>query len=183
MRKIKENMKLLSCLLWIAVSVGTLFISIVSYTPVSGEKYTYAIQDLLDGTRFSDEVLDNYTGEFYIEIGNWALILLCAMAILAILAALVGVIIMSKQKSLRWPYIMTILGVVGTAIPSIAVFTVVIMSISFFEGTVACGFYPIVTPIAMTICLITVISERRTYKRKLEAAKLAGDLIRPAGNL
>lgn len=183
MKKVKETAWVLSSLLWILISVLSLFVSIISYQGEDGITVTYALQDLIVGDRFSREVLSQYTGEFHLAIGSWALTLLCVLAVAAILAAFVGVIILSKQRPVKWPYIMTLTGVIGTAIPSIAVFIAVIASISYFPGTISCGFYPIITPIAMAICLITVIREHKRIMRAIDSVNRAKDLIKPAGDL
>ena len=179
----KEKVWVLCALLWIIISILSLFVSIISYQGEDGITVTYSLQDLIAGNQFSQEVLSQYTGEFRLEIGSWALTLLCVLAVAAILAAFVGVIILSKQRPVKWPYIMTLSGVIGTAIPSIAVFIAVIASISYFPGTISCGFYPIITPIAMAICLITVIREHKRTMRAIDSVNRAKDLIKPAGDL
>ncbi len=101
MRKGTEHTQLWVALLWIVVSIFSLFIGVISYTSPNGTKTTYALQDLINGERFSKEVLYQYTGSFRLTIGAWVLTLLCALAAAAILSALIGILIMSKQKPVR----------------------------------------------------------------------------------
>lgn len=184
MEKFKEKFKLYIALIWIAASICSLFVSIVYYQPPeSSEKTVYALQDMLDGDRFSREVLSQYTAPVRLNVGNWALVLLCVLAVAAILSALIGIVIMTKQRPVLWPFVMTLIGVIGTAIPAIAVFTAVCLSGSLFRGTITPGFYPIVTPIAMIFCLIIILSERKRIKRAAALVKSSGGLIRPAGDL
>lgn len=183
MKKIKEKVWVLCSLIWITISVSSLFISIISYRGTDGITVTYALQDLLDGDRFSKEVLSQYTGDFRLEIGSWGLTVLCILAVAAIFAASIGILILGNQKPVKWPYIMTLLGLIGTAIPSVAVFVAVIASISYFPGTITCGFYPIITPIAMLICFVTVKREHSRVLRAVKASHNVDNLILPAGDL
>lgn len=180
MSKIKENGKLLIAILWVAASILSLFVSIASYRRPDGTRRVYALQDM---PRFGKEVLSKYTGSFRMHIGPWALVLLCVLAVVAIVCALVGIAIMTKQKPVRWPYILTLTGVIGTAIPAIAVFVAVCLSGSYFPGRMTPGFYPIITPIAMVFCLILVIMERKRILRASDSVKASGGLIRRAGDL
>lgn len=183
MKTKRVNVTLIVAVLWIAVSVISLFIGVISYEPPGGVRTNYTLLNLLDGNRFTKEVLCEYTGSFRISIGTWTLTLLSVLAITAILAALIGVIVLSKQRPTRWPYIMTILGCVGTAIPSILIFAAVMLSRSYFPGNIRCGFYPIVTPIAMAICLWLVVQERRRKRKAKIDLSNAADLLRPGGDL
>lgn len=165
MRKGTEHTQLWVALLWIVVSIFSLFIGVISYTSPNGTKTTYALQDLINGERFSKEVLYQYTGSFRLTIGDWVLTLLCALAAAAILFALIGILIMSKQKPVRWPFVMTVIGSVGTAIPSVAILVASLISASDFPGKITPGFYPILTPMAVVLCLAIVIKERKRIKQ------------------
>lgn len=182
MKKKKGNTGLWLALLWLTISIFSMFIGVVSYTTPDGVKTTYALQDLIGGERFSREVLYQYTGGFKVRIGTWALTLLCILAVGAILSALLGILIMSKQKPVRWPFVMTVIGVVGTAIPAILILVATVVSASSFPGRIAPGFYPIVTPIAVLLCLFLVIKERKRIA-KANAVVRANAFIRPGGDL
>ncbi len=168
-------------ILLVAISVSTMFFGVISYETPDGVRTTYALQDIISGTRFQNEVLNKYTGSVELYLGPWALTVLCVLAVGAVLAALTGILIMSSQKPVRWPYIMTLFGVVGTAIPSLLIIAAVIVSVSWFPGTISCGLYPIVTPFAMLLCLMTVVHERKRVIRAKKAARNAP--IVPAGDL
>ena len=178
----KERARFGVALLWLGIAVVSLWISVVSYTPPGGDKTTYAIQNLIDGETFSEEVLSQYTGSFRVDIGPWALVTLCVLAVAAIAAAIIGILIMSKQRPIRWPFVMTVVGVIGTAIPSLAVFCAVVMSASYFPGVISPGVYPIVTPFATALCLYFVTKERKRIK-KAAAAQKRNAFIYKAGDL
>ena len=180
MKKYKDQVLLFSALGWIALSVVSMFLSVISYTPPDAERTTYALQDIIGGTNFYDQVLSEYTGPILVEIGTWALTALCIMAIVSILAASVGIVILSRQRPTKWPYIMTIIGTVGTAIPSLLILTAVLASLHYYPGKISLGFYPIVTPIAMGLCLWIVVTERR---RTMRALKNRSAYIHRAGDL
>lgn len=178
----KENRWVLIALLWLCISVGSLFVGVISYTPPDGTRVTYAIGDLLRDDRFSQEVLRQYTGSFRLEIAPWVLTALCVLAVCAIAAALIGLLILSKQRSLRWPLVMTAVGAVGTAIPALIVLCASLLSASYFPGTITPGYYPIITPPSVALCLFLVAREQRRIKKAAAAAKenvyihAAGDL-------
>lgn len=181
-RSTEKNM-LWVCLMWIAISVASMFVSVISYTQPNGKMTTYALQDLIDGKTFSTEVLYEYTGDFRLDIDTWALTALCVLGIAAVLAATIGVIILSKQKPTTWPYVMTLVGVVGTAIPSFLIYASVWISRSDFPGEIGFGLYPVITPIAMLLCLVMVIRERKRKLAAHQATINASAWIRPAGDL
>lgn len=170
MKERKKNAGLWIALVWLLLGVFSMFVSVVSYTTPAGVKTRYAIQDLIDGQRFSQEVLRQYTGSFKLEIGSWALTLLCVLAVCAIVSALLGILILSKQRPARWPFVMTVLGVVGTAIPALLILFAALLSASAFPGKIAPGVYPIVTPVAVLLCLLLVTRERKRVARATAAA-------------
>ena len=182
MKKKKGNTWLWLALVWLAISIFSMFIGVVSYTTPAGGKTTYALQDLISGNRFTREVLDQYTGSFKVHIGTWALTLLCILAVGAIVSALLGILTMSKQKPLRWPFVMAVVGVVGTSVPAFLILLATVISASSFPGRIAPGFYPIVTPFAVLLCLFIVISERKRIA-KANADTKANAYIRPGGDL
>ena len=180
MKKYKDQVLLFSVLGWIVLSVASMFLSVISYTPPDAERTTYALQDIIGGTDFYNSVLSEYTGPIPVEIGTWALTALCILAIASILAASVGVVILSRQRPTKWPYIMTLIGTVGTAIPSLLIFASVFVSLHYFPGRIGLGFYPIVTPIAMGLCFWIVVAERH---RTMRALKNQSSYIHRAGDL
>lgn len=170
MKMRKGNAGLWIALLWLLLGILSMFLSVVSYTAPDGEKTRYALQDLIDGQRFSQEVLRQYTGSFKLEIGSWVLTLLCFLAVCAIVAALFGILILSRQRPARWPFVMTVLGVIGTAIPALLILFATLLSASAFPGKIAPGAYPIVTPIAVLLCLLLVTRERKRVARATAVA-------------
>lgn len=182
MGKKKDTIWLWIALFWIVISVISMFIGVISYTTAGGTTKMYAIQNLIDGETFSKEVLREYTGDFVLDVGPWALTALCILAVGAIIAALAGILIMQKQRPVKWPFVMTVIGVIGTAIPALLILYAVIVSVNYFPGKISAGFYPIVTPIAVAFCLYIVIRERKRVL-KANAAIKQNAYIRPAGDL
>lgn len=182
MRKKKDTIWLRLALLWILVSITSMFAGVISYTTADGTTKMYAIQNLMDGQTFSKEVLHEYTGNLVLDIGPWALTALCILGVGAIAAALAGILIMQKQRPVKWPFVMTVIGVIGTAIPALLILYAVIISVNYFPGEISVGFYPIVTPIAVAFCLYIVIRERKRVL-KASAAIKQNAYIHPAGDL
>lgn len=181
MARKKNNLMLWIALVWIVISVLSMFASVVSYSE-NGKTTVYAMQDMIDGQRFSKEVLSKYTGEFVIHIGSWAVTLLCIVSICAIVSSIVGILLLSKQRPVTWPFIMTVAGMIGTSIPALLILIATILSAFDFPGTIIPGFYPIITPIAIAFCLFVVVKERKRVK-KATAQMKASAYIAPAGDL
>ena len=59
----------------------------------------------------------------------------------------------------------------------------VILSADYFPGTLSCGLSPIITPIAMAVCIRVVIRRRNKVLEQLSAEMQAQGLIQPAGDL
>lgn len=178
----RKNLKLWIAFVWIVLSVLSLFVSVVSYAQPGESRKTYALQHLLDGESFSHEVLYQYNGSLKVAIGSWVLTLLCVLGVAAIIAALVGIAVMSKQRPVKWPFVLTLFGVIGTAIPALLILLATLVSIGSFPGTISPGIYPIITPFAVLLCLIIVIQERKRVKLAHQTASRSG-LLRKGGDL
>ena len=72
---------------------------------------------------------------------------------------------------------------VVATIPSILVFLAEILSKNYFPGIFRCGVYPIITPVAMVLFMITVTGKHKLTQAQLRAAEKAKGLIRPGGDL
>ena len=59
----------------------------------------------------------------------------------------------------------------------------VLLSGKYFAGTIRCGIAPILTPIAMILCMITVSGRRKFLRAERKAQKEAEGLIWEAGEL
>ncbi len=78
---------------------------------------------------------------------------------------------------------MALVGISGTAIPAIIVLIAAPVSQQYLPGTFQCGVYPIITPIAMVLCMITVTKKYKRALAEIRAAEKAKGLIRPGGDL
>ncbi|MBQ8381905.1 MAG: hypothetical protein IJX47_01735 [Clostridia bacterium] len=172
---------MLSCLV---LSVASLFLPILTYQfPFSDEKLSFNIISFAEPAPELTEVLATYTGPMHLHIDAVVSTILAAVAALAIVAAFVGVITMSMQRHNTWQFILALVGIIGTMIPSILIIAAVILSGQYFPGDFRLGAYPIITPITMILCLITVTGLHRRSRAEREAMKAAEGLIRRGGNL
>lgn len=179
----KKNGWLALSLACLTVSVLSLFTTVVAYTDIHGIVTTYNVIDLLGYKDFAEQVMFHYTGTLFLSVQDSMVIVITAIGVAAILLALVGVVTMSLQRRNRWPFVLALLGIVGTAIPSLTILGATLLSRDYFNGTISGGIYPIVTPIAMVVCLITVTRKRKRTLEELLAAERAEGLIRRAGDL
>lgn len=179
----KRKAWIVTALICLAVSTLSLFSTIVVFVDVHGQQFTYNIIDFIKYERFAQEVMANYAGELFRNVADSRIVILAVIGIAALVCSLVGILSMSLQGRNRWPFVMTLAGFVGTAIPSAAIIAAVLASKQYFIGTLSCGIYPIITPIAMIVCIITVTWKRKRTAEEMEAAKRAEGLIHSAGDL
>ena len=179
----KKNIQwLLPVLTCIIASVASVFLPVLTYKHPKGWSISFNIFDFLEPGKLAN-VLSTYTGAFSMDIDPVVVTILAIAAVLAIVAAFVGVITMSMQRPNTWQFVLALIGIIGTAIPSVLVFLAVILSKNYFPGTFSFGVYPIITPIAMVLCLITVTQKHRKTQAERLAAEKAKGLIRPGGDL
>lgn len=179
----KKNIQwLLPVIICIIASVASVFLPVLSYTYPNGENVSFNIFGFVEPVELG-RILGTYTGPFSMNIDSAVVVILAIAAVLAIVAAFVGVITMSLQRPNTWQFILALAGIIGTAIPSVLVFLAVILSKNYFSGTFSFGVYPIITPIAMVLCMITVTKKHRKTQAELRAAEKAKGLIRRGGDL
>lgn len=179
----KKNIQwLLPVLACIIASVASIFLPVLTYQFPSGNKASFNVFGFIEPDGLS-AILRTYTGSFVVNIDAVVVTILAIAAVLAIVAAFVGVITMSLQRPNTWQFVLALVGIIGTAIPSVLIFLAVILSKNYFPGTFSFGVYPIITPIAMVLCLITVTKKHKKTQAELRAAEKAKGLIRPGGDL
>lgn len=179
----KKNVQwLLPVLTCITASVASIFLPVLTYKYPNGQSVSFNIFGFVEPVKLS-RILSTYYGSFVVNIDQTVVTILAVAAVLAIIAAFTGVITMSMQRPNTWQFVLALVGIIGTAIPSVLVFLAVILSKNYFPGTFSCGVYPIITPIAMVMCMITVTKKHKRTQAELRAAEKAKGLIRPGGDL
>ena len=167
----------------LGVSILSLFTSIISYTAPNGRITHYNLINLLSGTDFLDNVLWYYTGPVFWKMEGPTVSILAFGAVAAMVCALVGLITLRKQRPNTWQFVLTLVGLVGTAFPSFLVILAVMLSDNYFPGDIACGISPIITPVAMVICILAVIRRRNKVLEQLRREVEAKGLVFQAGDL
>lgn len=171
----------MTCLI---ISVVSLFISIVTYTTPAGDSYSYNIVGLLfQGHDFSQRVLNSYTGPVFATFTGVKITAMAAIAIIAFICAFTGLMTIRAQYPTTGQFILTFLGLIGTAVPSVLILILVFLSRNYFIGTVSCGLAPIITPIAMIISIITVKRRKDKVAEELRRRAMAKGLIRRATDM
>lgn len=179
-KSIQWLMPVLTCII---ASVVSVFLPILTYVYPNGDKASF---NLFSFTEPSNELLDilaTYSGPLNMYFPRSVLTVMAIAAVLAIIAAFVGVITMSLQRPNTWQFILALIGIIGTAIPAIIVVIAAPLSRQFFPGTFHFGIYPIITPIAMVMCMVIVTRKHKRTKAQLRAEAKARGLIYPAGDL
>lgn len=174
----------------IVMSVLSLLIPVLTYVDPSGVRQGYNIFGLLGLAPvppLSVFVFAHYEGTFLrgvaFETISTLAVVLCVIGVAAIVMALVGVWSMSKQYESETPYHLARFGIVGTAIPSLTLLVLFLLSFSSFPGTMTLGPYVLWTPLAMLFAWRTVTARHRLTQEEAAAKAAAEAYIRPAGDL
>lgn len=175
MDKMKENKLVIIANAGLIVAILSAFTTIVGYTNSKGEHRTFSIIDFMkDAKGFGDFVFDEFTGKVYVMYQPWQMFVLICLGIAAIGFAFVGLLKLSKQKDNRVSYVLTIIGLLATMAPSVIIFIEIVALKNDYLGKISCGIYPIVSPIAMIICIIAASKMRRRnieYRKRLKEAE------------
>lgn len=170
----------------ICLSLCTLLLPIVTYVNADGTRTAYNIFSLVFGD-FTTYVFSEYTGTLWYglpyEIIAFWVVVFVVVGIVAIMSAFRGINGMSKQYESNAPYHQAVWGCVGTAIPSLALLILYLMSADQFMGTIELGAYIVVTPIAMIFSLMAVTARHRLTQEEARLQREAAAYIRPAGDL
>lgn len=178
----KKKSWLAASLLCLLISVGTLFLPVLTYRYSGGGTVNFNVLSFLEPGELTF-VLEQYTGPWETNVDSTVATMLAALAVLSIVAAFVGVITMSMQRSNRWQFVLALVGIIGTAIPSLLIFAAVLLSRDYFPGSFLLGAYPIVTPVSMVVCMIMVTRKHKLTQAEREAQRQARQYIRRGGDL
>lgn len=178
----KRSTWLTLTLMCLVLSTASMFVPVLTYTFVGGKSVSFNVLGFLAPDELF-QILADYTGSFIVDFHEGFVIFLATLAIIAIVAAFLGVITMSVQRPNYWQFIMAIIGLIGTLIPSLLIYLAVVLSINYFPGTFTLGVYPIITPIAMVICICMVTKKHKMTQAQIEAERLAAQYWHTGGNL
>lgn len=180
---------------WIYLSIGGICLSVLSLllpivTYQSGinnrEVVSFNIFGLLNGG-LAHYILHEFTGTVLFVVSNTTGDLITALVsfvgVGAILLSFWGIRSMSKQYESVWPFRLTIIGLIGTMIPSFILLILFFASKGYLRGTVSLGAYVFITPIAMITSCVAVVKRHYLTRQELSLQKEAASYIFPAGDL
>lgn len=168
----------------VGISILSLFFSIITYRGTYGVKYSFSIVDLLIHTeKFEDQVLNQYNGPVVWDITGTITVALVVIAVFGILCSIIGLFTLRAQRPNTWQFILTITGLICVAVPSVVLIVCVVGYGKYYHGTLGFGVAPIITPIAMVLCIATVIRRKNRVAEELRRELEAKGLIRRAGDL
>lgn len=183
MKKIKVNTLVIVAYLCLLVSILSLFTTIIGYRNGDGEYRSFSVLDFIFTGEFDQFVTVEYMGTIYMELDGMLITCLAALGIIALSCAVVGIAILSKQGKNTWPFVMTLIGLVGTMVPSILIIIFVTILNKNYLGTLSCGIYPVITPIAMIISMLAATQMHRRNREYVKRLRAARGLISPGGDL
>ena len=170
----KKNLWIIIAMGGIVLSILSLFLPVIVYINGRGTRYSYNIVSILsDLDGFIDNVFSEYSGSFLhgisVSAASFNAAALSIIGVIAIILAFVGIITMSQQYTNTRAFILSICGLIGTAIPAVTLLTLVLMSQKYFPGKISAGAYMFITPLAMIAACRAV-----TYKRKISLEEEKG---------
>ena len=175
MKKLKEDKLVALAYSSLVVAILSAFSTIVSYTNKNGVSRTFDLLDFLyEAKEFGAFVLREYKGTIYVQYQPFQLFLLIGLGAAAVACAFVGLLRLSKQTDNRLSFVLTLLGLLGTMAPSLTIFICIVALKDQYIGNITCGVYPVVSPLAMVVCIVAATRMRRRNldaRKKLEAAE------------
>ena len=180
---------------WMVVSISAIVLSVLSlllpvltYTSArTGRTTGYNIFSLVFNSDMVREVFGEYNGRFLygLDYGFIGVLvfLLALIGITAIILAFVGIKSMAKQYESARPFKLAMCGLIGTAIPSVLLLILFLVSRNRYDGVMSLGAYIIITPVAMVLACLTVVNRHRLTQEEIRLQQEASAYIRPAGDL
>ena len=182
------------------LSVVSLFLPIITYKNSNGKTYSYNVFRLFRGSDFIRNVLSDDNGAFMRNgknpilkyftsltaedfLPSFLTILITAVAVLAIVISIIGIFSMSKQYESNWPFTLTLIGLIGTAIPAVVLLIIYLISKKYFNEAISVGAYVFITPLAMIAAIITVTNRHRLSLQERRIQEEARRYLIPAGDL
>ena len=181
----KKNMLVILAYASLAVAILSVFTTIVGYTNLSGTHRTFTIIDFLssNGNGFDDFVSSEYTGRVLWTVDISVVRVFVVIGTIAFACAIVGLMKISKQKENTASFVLTVLGLVGIMAPSLLMLIVIVIMGGNYKGSVSCGVFPIISPIAMIICITAATQMHRKNKEYKKRLKEAEGMIFRGGDL
>lgn len=172
----------------IILSIASLFLPVLSYKSYqTGITKGYNIFKLINNSELIQNMFTEYHGSFFRDMSDSTvsvcMVLLCIIGVAAIVLAFVGIKSMTKQYESATPFYLAMSGLIGTAIPSVSLLILYLVSKNQYDGTMYLGTYIIVTPIAMVFACLTVTKRHRLSREESAIQREAQKYIRPAGDL
>ena len=171
---------------WFLVAMGSLLISIVSLLlpVITYNGYGFNILALIGGDRrFESLVLNSYRGPVLWDLTGFSVSILAILAVAALVCAFVGLFTLRAQRPNTRNFILTIVGLIGVAVPSITVIFSVLALGRYYPGGLGIGIAPIISPIAIGICIYTVIRRKNKVAEEIRKEVEKKGLIWEAGDL
>lgn len=184
MKKLSDNKLIALAYSGLVISVSSAFTTIVGYTNSTGEHRTFSLIDFLtDSNGFGAFVFTEYIGRAYVQYKSWQLFLLITLGAIAIICALAGLMRLSRQTDNLLSFILTIIGLVMTMAPALIIIICTVALKEYYLGVISCGIYPLISPVAMTVCVVAATKMRRRNIAYRKKRKEVEGLLTKSGNL
>ena len=128
-------------------------------------------------------MLNDYTGPVLYTFRGPDVAALAVLAIAAVVCALAGLALIGTQYPQRWQFRLTFAGLAGTAAPSLLILLGVFLSEDYFRGTLSCGAAPVITPLAMLICILAVAQWQNAAQKAVIDELIAEGMMSRGGEI
>ena len=183
MKALKGNLLAIIACLGIIISIISAFTTIIGYRNGFGEYKSFSVIDFFNTNEFESFVMKEYTGEVYVNLNISDVRKFAFIGIVAIVCAFCGLALLSQQKSNLLSFILTIMGLIGTMTPAVAIVICIILLRNNYIGQITCGIYPVVSIFTMIISILASTKMYRNNKKYMKKLNAAKDLFYKAGDL
>ena len=168
----------------LVLSIISIFLPVISYEVKGGKEYKYSIVGLLtDSEEFETNILDDYEGPVVWDITSKITVILVVTFIAGILCSVIGLVTLRAQRPNTWQFILTIIGMIGVAVPSLILIISVTGYGKYFDGKLKFGIAPVITIISMIICIFAVIRRKNKVAEELRKQLEQKGIMWHAGDL
>lgn len=174
MEKVSQKRLVIIAYITLAIAVLSGFTTIIGYTNSKGIYKSFTLLDIMLSSDFESFVMLEYHGSIDWDIDIVFVRVVAVVAIIAVLCAAVGLKLLSDQSESSKPFALTLIGLIGTMIPSLLLLICIVVLKNDYVGIISCGIYPVVSPIAMLISIYAAAQVHRKnieYHKKLNNAK------------
>lgn len=174
---------LMPVLICICASLASVFAPILIYVYPDGNQLSLDLGGFLNPSEALLDILTSYSGPISTEITIVLFALLGVLVFFSIVAAAAGIILIGLRFVETWQFVLAMAGMAGIAMPPIVIMIMVLLSQEYLPGYFMPGVFPMITPIAIALCMVFVAQKYKRTKLEIWVSKSANGLMCSGGDL